>query len=123
MSDALHNPERHGQERQGRARLWCECGSWCSENALCDCCELVELRAEVERLTQRNAALERVRELARDEIHTLRAEVERLTVELADRDQRIEAALAMLDAELKFERNMGTHLSLTQISDTLRGDQ
>jgi len=53
----LHNPERHGQEGQGRARLWCECGSWCSEDALCDCCELVELRAEVERLTAEVEAL------------------------------------------------------------------
>ena len=35
----------------GMQRLWCACGSWCSPDIPCDCCELAELRAEVERLT------------------------------------------------------------------------
>lgn len=58
----------------------------------------------------------------------LAAEVERLTADLwacqtllAASDRRIEAAIGMLDAELKYERNLGRHLSLTQISDALRG--
>lgn len=88
----LHNPERHGQEGQGRARLWCECGSWCSEDALCDCCELVELRAEVERLTAEvevlrnslghcaaeNATLRENDVLWRSRMKTAEAQVERV---------------------------------------------
>lgn len=86
MSESLHNPERHGQEGRGRARLWCECGSWCSKNAPCDCCELIEARAEVERLTAERDALRAggavAQAAAGKRIAELAAEVERLTADL-----------------------------------------
>jgi hypothetical protein len=50
----LHNPDWHDSVG---VRAWCRCGTWCSESAECDCCELVELRAEVERLTAANEVL------------------------------------------------------------------
>lgn len=82
MSDfrGLHNPDWHDSVG---VRAWCRCGTWCSEDAECDCCELVELRAEFERLTARAEAAE--------------AEVERLTEALAERDQKIADALAYCD--------------------------
>ncbi len=36
---------------------WCECSGRCTSNAPCDCCELAELRIEVERLTAERDAL------------------------------------------------------------------
>ena len=43
----LHHPDWHDSVG---VRAWCRCGTWCSDGAACDCCELVELRAEVETL-------------------------------------------------------------------------
>ena len=48
----LHNPDWH---HSVGVRAWCRCGTWCSDGAECDCCELVELRAEVETLRGRIA--------------------------------------------------------------------
>lgn len=36
---------------------WCECSGRCTSNAPCDCCELADLRVEVERLTASNEVL------------------------------------------------------------------
>ena len=46
-----HNVIRHDSNYGTSTRCWCDCGSWCSKDVPCDCCELVEARAEVERLT------------------------------------------------------------------------
>ena len=48
----LHHPDWHDSVG---VRAWCRCGTWCSDGAECDCCELVELRAEVETLRGRIA--------------------------------------------------------------------
>lgn len=55
---------------------WCECSGRCTRDAPCDCCELAELRAEVERLT---AKVEQVKQASAELV--------------AERDRRIAAAL------------------------------
>ena len=64
---------------------WCECSGRCTQDAPCDCCELAELRAEVDSL---RAGAQVAQAAAGKRI----AEV---TAELADRDRRIAEALAM----------------------------
>ena len=48
---------------------WCECSGRCTSNAPCDCCELAELRDEVERLTaelaERDRRIERTKRVER----------------------------------------------------------
>jgi hypothetical protein len=56
----LHNPDWH---HSVGVRAWCRCGTWCSDGAECDCCELVELRAEVETL---RAQVQAVRDVLGD---------------------------------------------------------
>ena len=58
----LHNPDWHDSVG---VRAWCRCGTWCSDGAECDCCELVELRAEVETL---RAQVQAVRDVCEQQV-------------------------------------------------------
>ena len=58
----LHHPDWHDSVG---VRAWCRCGTWCSDGAACDCCELVELRAEVETL---RAQVQAVRDVCEQQV-------------------------------------------------------
>lgn len=47
--------------------------------------------------------------------------VARLTAEVAALRARINEALALLASAIKYERNLGDHMTLTQISEVLDG--